>query len=242
MRLLSFGFLLWSAALLAQVTPMGPQATYNGQNVSAISLIANPHRDLRPLLPFVAVDPGPPYSQETIEATAQALKQAGGFPKVDVNLEPEITGLRVNFLLEPAYYLGIVEFPGVGKYFAYTRLLQVVNLPDEDPYDPSRIPIAENALTDFLHKNGYFQAKVHAEPKIDDDRQLVSVSFVVEMGRQARIAFVKLEGPDNPESARLLHTVKSLRARLSGGLLKPGKPYTPERISEATTLMKRTLT
>jgi outer membrane protein insertion porin family len=242
MRLFSVGFLLWSAALLAQLAPERPQAAYNGQNVSAISLIANPHRDLKPLLPFVAQKAGTPYSEETIEATAQALKQAGGFPNVQIRVEPEIAGLRVNLLLEPAYYLGMVEFPGVGKYFPYTRLLQVVNLPDEDPYDPSRIPVAETALTDFLRKNGYFQAQVHAEPKIDDDRQLVSVSFVVEMGKQARIASVKLEGPYNPESARLLHTVKSLRARLSGGLLKPGKPYTPERISEATTLMKSTLT
>ena len=242
MRLLSVGFLLWSAALFAQLAPVGPQAAYNGQNVSAISLIANPHRDLKPLLPLVAQKAGTPYSQATIEATAQALKQAGGFPRVDVSVEPEIAGLRVNFLLEPAYYLGIVDFPGVGKYFAYTRLLQVVNLPDEDPYDPARIPIAETALADFLHKNGYFQAKIHAEPKIDDERQLVSVSFVVEMGKQARISSVEVQGPDKPESAQLLHSVESLRARLSGGLLKRGKPYTPARISEATTLMKRTLT
>ena len=62
------------------------------------------------------------------------------------------------------------------------------------------------------------------------------------MGKQARISSVKVEGPDSPESARLLHAVRSLRARLSGGLLKPGKPYAPERISAATTLMKRTLT
>jgi outer membrane protein insertion porin family len=241
MRLFSIGFLVWSTALLAQLAPARPQISYNGQNVSAVSLIANPHRDLSPLLPFVAQKPGTPYSEETIEATAQALKQAGGFPRVEIDVEPEITGLRVNFLLEPAYYLGIVEFPGVGKYFAYTRLLQVVNLPDEDPYDPSRIPIAENALTEFLHKNGYFQAKVHAEPKIDDARQLVSVSFPVEMGKQARISSVKIEGPDNPVSARLFHAVRSLRARLSGGLLKPGKPYTPERITQATTLMKSTL-
>ncbi len=228
--------------MLAQIAPEGPQAAYNGQNVSAVSLIANPHRDLRPLLPFVAQERGTPYNEETIEATAQALKQAGSFPKVEVSVEPEVDGLRVNFLLEPAYYMGMVEFPGAGKYFAYTRLMQVVNLPDEDPYDPSRIPVAETALTDFLHKNGYFQAKVHAEPNIDDDRQLVNVSFVVEMGKQARIGSVKLEGPDNPESARLQHAVRSLRARLSGGLLKPGKPYTPERISAATTLMKKTLT
>ena len=227
---------------MAQLTPLGPQATYNGQNVSAISLIANPHRDLTPLYPLVTQKVGTPYSQDAIEASAQALKQAGGFPKVDVSIEPEVAGLRVDFLLEPAYYIGIVDFPGVGKYFSYTRLLQVVNLPDEDPYDPARIPVAETAMTDFLRRHGYFQSKVHAEPNIDDGRELVNVSFVVEMGKQARISSVKIEGPADPENARLLHAVKSLRARLSGGLLKSGKPYTPERISEATKLMKNTLT
>jgi outer membrane protein insertion porin family len=241
MRLLVFEFVLFSAAAFAQLAPQTPQAAYEGQNVSAVSLIANPHRDLQTLLPLVTQKAGAPYSEAKIQDTAEALKQAGGFAKVQISVEPEVAGLRVNFLLEPAYYLGIVEFPGVGKYFAYTRLLQVVNLPDEEPYDPSRLPLAENALLDFLHRNGYFQAKVHAEPTIDDNHQLVSVSFVVEMGKRARISSVKLEGTDNRESARLLRAVKSLRARLSGGLLKTGKPYAPERISAATKLMKRTL-
>jgi len=242
MRLLSLGLLFWSALAFAQLAPQEPQPAYNGQNVSAVSLIANPHRDLKPLLPLVAQKTGTPYNQATIEATAQALKKAGGFPKVEISVEPEVTGLRVNFLLEPAFYMGIVEFPDAVKHFAYTRLLQIANLPDEEPYDPSRIPVAETALTDFLHQNGYFQAKVHTETQIDDARQLVNVTFAVDMGKQAKISSVKVEGPDNPESARLVHAVRSLRARLSGGLLKTGKPYSPERISEATKLMKATLT
>ena len=242
MRLLISILLLFCVAGFAQLAPQSPQAAYDGQNVSSVSLIANPHRDLKPLLPLVSQKVGAPYSEANIQATAQALKNAGNFPKVQVSVEPEVAGLRINFLLEPAYYLGVVEFPGAAKYFPYTRLLQVVNLPDEDPYDPARIPVGESALLEFLHKNGYFQAKVHAEPTIDDSRQLVSVSFVVEMGKQARIASLQLEGPDNPESAQLLRATKSLRARLSGGLLKPGKPYTPERISAATTLMKSRLT
>ena len=242
MRLLVFGLLLVASTALAQLAPMGPQTAYEGQNVSTVSLIANPHRDLAPLLPLVAQETGAPYDEAKIQATAEALKQAGGFPKVEINVEPEVSGLRINFLLEPAYYLGIVDFPGLGKYFSYTRLLQVVNLQDEDPYDPSRIPLAENALRDFLRKNGYFQAKVHAEPTIDDGHQLVSVKFTVETGKQARISSVKVEAPETPVSAQLLHSVQSLRARLSGGLLKSGKPYSPERIKAATTLMKRTLT
>jgi outer membrane protein insertion porin family len=242
MRLLAFGLLsLIAAAASAQLAPQAPQAAYGGQTVSAMSLIANPHRDLEPLRPYVTQKQGEPYSEVKIQASAEALQKAGGFQKVQVSVVPEVSGLRVNFLLEPAYYLGVVDFPGVGKYFSYTRLLQVVDLPDEDPYDPSRIPLGEGALTAFLHRNGYFQAKVHAEPRIDDAHELVSVSFAVEMGKQARIAAVNIEGPDNPESAKLLHAVRSLRARLSGGLLKKGKAYAPERISAATAMMKKTL-
>jgi outer membrane protein insertion porin family len=243
MRVLFFGLLsLAAAAAFGQLAPQAPQAAYEGQNVSAVSLIANPHRDLEPLRPYVTQRPGEPYSQEKISETAEALQDTGRFPKVRVNVVPEVSGLRINFLLEPAYYLGVVDFPGVGKYFSYTRLLQVVDLPDEDPYDPSRIPLAESALTNFLHRNGYFHAKIHAELKIDDEHELVNVSFAVAMGKQARINSVKIEGADDPERATLLHSVGSLRARLSGGLLQKGRAYTTGRISAATALMKRTLT
>lgn len=235
-------FLSFTHLALGQLAPQVPQAAYEGQNVSAITLVANPHRDFEPLLAVVTQKPGQPYSQKRVEESAEALKKAGGFPEVHVNVAPEVSGLRVSFLLEPAYYLGVVGFPGVEKQFAYTRLLQVANLSDEDPYDPMRIPLSVDELIKFLHRNGYFQAKVHAEPVIDDAHQLVSVNFVTEIGKQARITDVKIEGPGQPESVRLQHAVRSLRARLTGGLLKPGKPYTPERVAAATTLMKRVLT
>src|SRR5229473_849086 len=229
------------AAAWAQLAPPGPQAAYEGQTVSAVSLIANPYRDLEPFRSVVTQKPGEPYSEKKVEESAAALQKMGGFEKVKVNVLPEIQGLRLNFVLEPAWYLGVTDFPGVGKYFSYTRLLQVVDLPDEDPYDPTRIPVAENALRDFLHRNGYFQSKVHVEPQIDDTHQLVNVSFVVEMGKQARIGSVNVEGPTEPQSSHLLRAARSLRARLTGALLKPGKPYTPERISAATALMRRAL-
>ena len=242
MRLSVAAFLFFAAASVsAQLAPKAPQASFNGQNVSGVSLIANPHRNLEPLFAVVTVKQGTPYSEEEVEQSAEALKRAGGFPEVHVSVDPDITGLRVSFLLEPAYYLGVMDFTGATKRFSYTTLLQVVNLPDEDPYDPSRIPVAEGALLKFLHEHGYFQSKVKAATKIDDDHRLVNVSFAVDVGKQARISSVRLDGPDEPQSARLIHAVRSLRARLSGGLLKPGKPYSRERLNEASTLMKRAL-
>ena len=233
---------LFSAEAFGQMTIQGPNALYEGQNVSAVSLIANPHRDLQPLIPLVQQKTGEPYDQKKIEASRQALQDAGSFEKVQVSIVPEVNGLRVNFLLEPAYYLGVLKFPGAEKVFSYTRLMLLTDLSDEDPYDPGRLPTATNALTDFLHHNGYFQATVQADPAIDDEHQLVNIDFRIQLGKRAKISAVQIEGPADSESQRLLHAVHSLRARLSGGLLKPGKSYTAERIKSATTLMKKTLT
>jgi outer membrane protein insertion porin family len=243
MRALVVGFLIFATvAAWGRLAPQGPEPAYNGQNVSAVSLVANPRRDPSGLLAIVTQRAGEPYSQSKIDESVEALKRAGNFQKVDVNVVPDITGLRVSFLLEPVYYLGAVEFPGAGKYFSYTRLLQVANLSDEDPYDSSRIPVAEKALTDFLRRNGYYQSTVHARTAIDDPHELVSVSFVVEVGKKARLGTVSVQGADGAETGRLLHATRSLRARLSGGLLKPGKPYSSSHIKQALKLMKRALT
>ncbi len=242
MRLSACFLLVFSAmAARAQVYGTGPQALYNGQTVTAIDLIANPHRDVEPFRAAVAQKSGEPYSEEKVEASIPALERQGSFEKVTVNVIPDISGLRLNFILEPAYYLGTIDFPGAIKSFSYTRLLQTVNLQDEDPYDQARIPLAKEALLHFLEHNGYFLARVDVASQIDDANQLVNVTFSVSLGKQARIGTVTVQGPATSEQAWLLRKTRSLRARFVGGLLKPGKPYTPERIMAATKLIKHSL-
>ncbi|MFZ0734423.1 MAG: POTRA domain-containing protein [Candidatus Sulfotelmatobacter sp.] len=243
MRWLLFGFcLVQAAAALGQLAPERPEAAYNGQSVSAISLIANPHRDLKPLYPLVTQKTHSPYSTKEIEESAAALKKAGNFPEVRVQVTPEVSGLRVSFLLEPAYYVGVLKFPGASKRFAYIRLLQTADFSEEEPYDPARISVAEKALTDFFRHNGYFRATVHGETQIDDAHEIVNLTFRIDMREQARISSVRVIGPRPAESADLLHSVRSIWARLSRSLLKPGEPYSEARISSAIRRMKRTLT
>src|ERR1700692_50233 len=226
---------------------------YEGQNVGSVDLIGNPHRDLEPLRGVALQKAGEPYSQAKVEASIRALQEAGGFPKVTVTVVPELSGVRVSFLLEPAYYLGIVDFPGAVKAFPYTRLQQVANLAGEDPYDPARVALAQQALQEFLKRNGYFQATIQTGSQIDDPHQLVNVVFTVRLGRRATIAGVTIagvtgagvmgdaantQGVDAGEASLLLRVTRTLRARLTGGLRKSGKPYTPERIKAATALIK----
>jgi len=102
MRSFALFFSLWATAVSAQLTVEGPQPIYNGQNVSAIDLISNPHRDTDPLQPLVQQKAGEPYAEEKVEASIAALQRTGQFTKVEVSVVPEITELRLNFILEPA--------------------------------------------------------------------------------------------------------------------------------------------
>ncbi len=241
MRLPALLVLFLATCVLGQVQVKGPSTAYEGQNVSTVALIGNPHRDLEPLRSVPLQKAGEPYSQAKVDASVQALQQAGHFPKVTVNVVPDLSGIRVSFLLEPAYFMGIVDFPGAAQAFSYTRLLQVADLPDEDPYDPARVAVGEKALQDFLTRNGYFQSQIQSDIKIDDAHQLVNVRYVVKLGRRARIAEVEIQGAEGTDAARLLHSTRTLRARLTGGLLKTGKPYTAERLKAAEAQIKRAL-
>jgi outer membrane protein insertion porin family len=237
-----FSFLLFStAAAFAQVDVLGPSPAFEGRPVSAIDLIANPHRDVEPMRQLVVQKAGEPYSDAKVGASIKALDDTGQFDKVQVNVVAEISGLRLDFLLEPAYYLGVLDFSAATKYFSYTRLLQVVDLQDEDPYDVLRVGRASETLRRFLQTNGYFQVEVHPVPEIDDANELVNIHFAINLGKHARIGKVDIQGPNDAERSHLLHTLRSLRARFTGSLLKPGKPYTPERVRAAIALVKKTL-
>jgi outer membrane protein insertion porin family len=240
-RLLLFFMLL--AAGMAQIQSTLPNvgAAYEGETVTSIDVVANPHLDVAPFTALIVQRTGQPYSEKKVEASVAALQGSGKFPKVRTMVTPEPKGLRLTFILEPAYYVGIIDFPEAAKHFSYIRLLQVVNYSDENPYDQSALPTAETALQTFLKENGYFQSQVHATTSLDDAHQLANITFHVTMGRRARIGTVTIAGPTSAEDARLLHAVRSLRARFSGGLLKPGKTYSAGRMKDATLQIKRSL-
>lgn len=216
------------------------QGAYEGETVIAIDLVANPHVDTELLQALVQQKTGQPYSEKDVAASVAALEGTKKFESVTLNVNAGHEGLRLSFILEPAYYIGIIEFPEAARRFSYIRLLQVANLSDQEPYDKARIPEAEASLLGLFRTEGYFQAQVHAETRLDDPNQLANVTFHVTFGQRARIGDIKIEGV-GVKTAGLLRSVQSLRARLNGGLLQRGKIYTSSRVQEATKLIRRAL-
>lgn len=216
-------------------SPQSPQSpSYDGEKVIVVDLIARPTLDIEALRPLVQQKAGAPYSTAKIRDTAAALEKTGLFSRIDIEVTPEAAGLRVVFVLQPAYYIGMIDFPGGLDAFSYPRLLQVVNYPSEQPYEESRMKAAVPALLRFFSSNGYFAAHVRTESKFDEARQLADLVFHVTLNKHAKLGRVEIKGPEAREAARLERALRSIRARAKGASLIAGKPYDPVRIRAAT--------
>ena len=223
-----------SCSTIARGAQQEPAQLYEGLNVSTVEIVAQPTVNVEELRPLVVQKPNTPYSTVAIQKTAEALQGAGKFTKVEVEVKPEANGLHVTFILEPAYYVGMIDFPGATKVFSYQRLLQVVNYPAQEPYEADRARQGETSLARFFTQQGYFGAQVKVGEKLDAERKLADIVYNVALGRRAKIGEIEISGPPPAEVALLKRALGSFRAHLHSSNLKKGKAYDPERLQAAT--------
>ena len=92
---------------------------------------------------------------------------------------------------------------------------------------------ATSNLLEFFHQTGYFQATVEPELQKDERHGVVNVLFDVKLRRRSKFGNVTIGGLSAEETAHLQGKLHSLRARIRGAYLKPGKPYTSKKIQAA---------
>jgi outer membrane protein insertion porin family len=215
--------------------------SYEGQNVSSVELAGQPDIDMGPLLPLMVQKQDEPFLQAKVDATVEALKHSGRFKDVQVQIRPEPAGVRVLFVLEPAVYFGVYEFPGADKQFPYARLLQVSDYPPRGPYTPVDVVNAQHALEKFLQREGYFQAKVSTHVRTDHVYGLANIFFDTTLGRKAKFGNVTLTGASPQESDHLQKVQHSLMARLRNSSIRSGKTYSLKKVQNATNYLQNAL-
>src|SRR5581483_3392972 len=167
---------------------------------------------------------GEPFSKEKIDQTAAELKAAGKFRAVRVQIQPEASGVRVEFVLEPAIYFGVYQFPGAER-FAYSRLIQIANYPTQTPFDRTDLNRGRNRLVTFFQQEGYFKVKVDPDVQVDTAHGLANVAFRVTLGKKAKFGAVVIHGLQGDEQSSLARKLSSLVARTRGAAIRPGKAY-----------------
>jgi outer membrane protein assembly factor BamA len=223
------------------ISPAWPQQTndaaatisYEGQRVASVEIAGRPDINLRVMSGLIRQPINAPYHQQEIDESIAALKNTEGVTKVEVNVTPEANGLRVLFVLQPALYFGVFDFSKAALQFPYTRLLQAANYPRQEPYTRGRVEEAESNLLDFFHQIGYFRATVEPELQVDKQHGLVNAIFLTRPGRRAKFGQVTIDGLSPEDARKAQASLRSLRARIRGAQIKPGKTYSQKRLQNA---------
>jgi outer membrane protein assembly factor BamA len=231
---------VWNPAW-AQMPNQQP-SSFIGQTVAAVDIAGRPNVTLKSVQELIAVKPGQPLSQTDVDASVATLRQRGGFQDVKLDLEPEADGVRVVFILQPAVYVGMYEFPGALKEFSYSRLLQVASYSSQAPYSASDVRQAEDALVKFFRQHGYFLAEVRPEVEPKSDFGLANIVFHTNLGKHAKLGKIDLAGANPQETSYLQRKLRSVMARLRGDSLKPGMRYSYPRLQGATRYLQSALT
>jgi outer membrane protein assembly factor BamA len=234
--------------LFAQKTPQDSNlppaqqilSSYEGQTVTSVEIAGRPDLKTSEFDSQLLQKPGQPFARQNVDGTIAALKSAGRFQNVEVQVEPEANGLRVLFVLEPAVFYGIFQFSGAER-FPYSRLIQVANYTSQSPYNAASIEKDRQRLLLFFRQEGYFQAQVKTELSIESEHDIVNVTFHVDLGRKAKFGSVAVSGVPSGKASDLQHDLTTPIARLRGAAVRPGKTYKHSTLNKATNLIQSKL-
>jgi len=220
------------APIAGQQTEPTSQTGFDGQPVSAVEVAAGPNVAVDSIRQLIRQQAGQPFSSELISQSVLALQQMHQFSQVQVSIEPEQAGLRVLFILQPASYVGVVEFPGTGTRFPFTALAQATGIPDQSPYYAALLVSGQQGLLDYFHKRGYFTAQVNPQIQRDDAHRIVNVIFDCTMKQPARLRAIRFTGISEQEADDVRAALRSVWARLKRVSLKPGQKYSEPYIND----------
>ena len=225
----------WASSLVApQVSAQQNEPTsyegFEGRNVVKVEIAENSVIDVNAFRSLIRLKSGQPFKIADIRDSVADLEKTKLFSQVQVKIEPEQSGLRVLFILEPAYYVGMVFFPGATGVFSYTRLLQVVNIPDQTAFTQELVSKGREALLHLFESDGFFAATVQPEAQRDDTRRVVNIVFHCQLNKRAKVGELKFEGADASEAPELQRALDSIWAKGRGASLKSGKQYSQARI------------
>jgi outer membrane protein insertion porin family len=212
-------------------------SSYEGQNVTSVEIAGQPDRDASQFASVFVQHPGEPFSADKVNQTVAAVKAAGKFPEVQLQVEPQANGVRVLLILEPAVYYGIFEFPGAQR-FSYTRLVQIANYTAQAPYNAADIEQDRQKLLTFFRQEGYFLAEVNAQTSVDAQHLIANVSFHVELKKRANFGSIVIENAPQSDVDSLNKVLGSTSARFRGAAIRPGKAYHHSTLTHATTFLQ----
>lgn len=143
------------------------------------------------------------YSREKMQADTQALASYyldNGYLRFKIDSEtvqvtPDKSGVYITIHVTEGPQYKVSGFSVEGKtVIPNDEMTSQIDMPEGSTFSRKKVVDSENTIKDMLGKKGYAFATVTADPKIDDDKHTVFISFKVTQGPLVYIRDIKFTG------------------------------------------------
>ncbi len=167
---------------------------------------------------------GEPLDPEKVRNSLRRLFATGRYRTIGVSGIRNGDSVTLIFSGPSRYFVGRVNIEGVRGEQLASLLEYSTNLNPGAPYVETAVPTATTLVKQTLAQNGYYQPIISATTTPDDASQQMNITFRIDIGPQARIGNVAMEGTDPGL------TLEEFRKKSK---LKEGRKVTRETTSNA---------
>jgi outer membrane protein assembly factor BamA len=172
---------------------------------------------------------GQPLDRAKVTASIRRLYTTGRYRDISVSGRRESGGVTLIYAGTPRYFVGRVTIAGVKQERLASLLEYATKLQPGTEFTGAMIAAGTDGVRQALESNGYFQATIAAKTTVDAAHSQVDAAYTVNIGPQARVGLITLEGKDPGLTAA------EVRKR---GKLKQGSKVNRDTVSNALTRLR----
>ena len=194
-------FLMLCGAMFA-ATVQAPGAEIEGLTVVEVDF-SPPRQPLtrEHLGEVVMVKEGAPLNLRQVRETLHNLFATGRYSKqIAVDYAKQNGGVKITFLAEPSWFIGLVRIVGAVAPPTESQLLNVTELELGEIYTEEKVQFAKQEIRRLLEENGFFAPKITHTASDNPEFQQRDIEITLVPGLRAGIGNIILarESPDEP--------------------------------------------
>ena len=139
---------------------------------------------------------GEPFDPQKVRQSLRRLFDSGRYRNIEVRGVRQGDAVTLIFAGSPRYYVGRVTIEGVKSDRLSSLLEYATKLTPGTALTSSAVPGGTDGIIQTLAQQGFYEPKVSVKTERDDVGNQVNVTYTVNVGPQARIGQVQLEGTD----------------------------------------------
>ena len=202
---------------------------WRGMRVSRIEFGGVTYEAADPLPNELAQKVGEPLDPEKVRESTRRLFSSGRYRDISVRGLRQGDTVTLIFTGTARYYVGRVTILGVKNERLASLLEFATKLSPGTAFKDSDLKAGEDGIVQSLQQNGYYQPKVTTTSVVDVQGAQVDATYTIDIGPQARVGKVIIEGDDPGISAEVFR---------KKGKLKAGSKVTRETVSNALTRLR----